>query len=69
MRLTFYSGLFIMAINAIIEQPVEALSLADQHPDFDNLAQIDAEINILGAASSAFNSVKNRFTGGNQQKK
>ena len=69
MRLTFYSGLIIMALSATIEQPVEALSLA--HEELDNsLSQIDSEFDIMGmagnlagAAGSAVSSAKHAFTG------
>ena len=61
MRLTFYSGLIIMALSATIEQPVEALSL--DHPDYNSLSQIDSEFDIMGMAGNAFNSVKGAFTG------
>ena len=65
MRLTFYSGLIIMALSATIEQPVEALSLA--HPELDdNLSQIDSEFDIMGMAGNLAGSVKNAFTGRKQ---
>ena len=63
MRLTFYSGLIIMALSATIEQPVEALSLADPYSNDYNLSQIDSEFDIMGMAGNAMSSVKNAFTG------
>ena len=66
MRLTFYSGLIIMALSATIEQPVEALSLADPYHNNYNLSQIDSEFDIMGMVGNAASSVKNAFTGRKQ---
>ena len=62
MRLTFYSGLIIMALSATIEQS-DALSLADPYLSYNNLSQIDSEFDVMGMMGNAFSSVKNAFTG------